>query len=116
MIKLICTGNLYSILLLLFLCSCQGRFVVSGVVIDKASGKPLDRVEVTALDEVHTKGINMASVFTATDGRFKLSYPEQEIKEKVKLPFLFQKEGYGSVTEFFPRESGGDTIFLVRYF
>jgi hypothetical protein len=108
--------NLFIIILLLLFLSCDNRVKISGIVVDKSSKKPLDSVAVTSLDEVSSNGYDWVSAYTLPDGRFILSYPSKEINKKTKVPFIFQKDSYGSVTEFFPREAVSDTIYLEKRF
>jgi hypothetical protein len=100
-------------LLLFLFASCNDQVKISGVVVEKLSNKPLDSVAVTSLEEVSTKGSDWVSDFTLSDGRFTLSCSSKQIKGKSRLPFIFQKKGYGSVTVFYPIEKK-DTIYLER--
>jgi hypothetical protein len=95
------------------LCKLHDQVKISGVVVEKLSNKPLDSVAVTSLEEVSTKGSDWVSDFTLSDGRFTLSCSSKQIKGKSRLPFIFQKKGYGSVTVFYPIEKK-DTIYLER--
>jgi hypothetical protein len=106
--------DFYAVLLPLLCTSCNDKVKITGIVVDKSSKKPLDNVAITNLDELGTKGFNAVPGFTLADGKFILFYPSKGIKEKSRLPFIFQKRGYGSITEFYPREAKNDTIYLER--
>jgi hypothetical protein len=106
----------FILILLQLFTSCNDRFKITGIVVDKSSRAPLDSVAVTSLDEVSSKGYDWISTFTSSEGKFMLEYSSKEIKEKARIPFIFQKHGYGSVTEFFPRDAKTDTIYLEKRF
>lgn len=102
------------ILILVIGCSCNDKFKVSGIVVDKTSKELLDSVAVTNSDEAAVFGHDWVSTYTDANGEFMVFCSSDEIKKKMRLPFIFQKEGYGSVVEFYPRDQNSDTIYLEK--
>ena len=99
---------------LLISTGCADRHEVSGVVVDRASHMPMDSVAITGLDVDRKEGYEWTTSYTGPDGRFTLSLTANEIREKSRVPFIFQKQAYGSITQFFPLDEKKDTFYLEK--
>jgi hypothetical protein len=103
-----------TIFVIFFLIGCSCKQHADGIILDKETGRPVDRVIVTTFDTSGNTFTTYPIHYSQIDGHFKFNKTSGKIGQCPDLIIYFKRMGYKTKRMTFSPSTFNDTVYLEK--